>query len=325
MLGQLNTGWCTPGCTPPRKPERTGGNGTPISRSGRRFGRDERGVPTVQLPPRARWWPRVRPGPSRIPGSGGLARVQHPLRAGLDLGATLRHHSHKSGSLPQAWSFPSPSTSPHRQTRACRRAMRGFPACKSLTILSWRRATYTWPRCRIHGRCRDRRIRAAKPVGVRTENTRSHWASLCPNDDDPDGAPLLSVGWSGPLLPRPECVVVALCQGMRIDPLTAVRALGLLRPDIQVRPRAEIEARMSDLGRPADPCTAGLRNGLGWLAGTAEQGPASGWPCHPNVDPSPQHVHAELLFTSGLIFLGRGEPRLHGVDEALGWATNISG
>jgi hypothetical protein len=34
-------------------------------------------------------------------------------------------------------------------------------------------------------------------------NTRSYWASLSPNNGDRDAPPTVSVGWSGPALPRP--------------------------------------------------------------------------------------------------------------------------
>ena len=61
-------------------------------------------------------------------------------------------------------------------------------------------------------------------------NTRSYWATLIPNNADPDAPPAASVGWSGPVLPRPDCVLVELCTQLRLDPLTVAHGLGLVRP-----------------------------------------------------------------------------------------------
>lgn len=48
--GELNTAGAPLGCTEPRKREATGGNGTPVSRSGRRSRVIRRGVPTFNSP-----------------------------------------------------------------------------------------------------------------------------------------------------------------------------------------------------------------------------------------------------------------------------------
>ena len=58
--GELNTAGAPLGCTEPRKREATGGNGTPVSRSGRRSRVIRRGVPTFNSPlAHVSGWPRV--------------------------------------------------------------------------------------------------------------------------------------------------------------------------------------------------------------------------------------------------------------------------
>jgi len=54
-------------------------------------------------------------------------------------------------------------------------------------------------------------------------NTRSYWASLSSNNGNRDAPPTVSLGWSGPALPRPDCVLVELCAQLQHDPLTVAR------------------------------------------------------------------------------------------------------
>lgn len=153
-------------------------------------------------------------------------------------------------------------------------------------------------------------------------NTRSYWASLWPNKGDRDDPPMISVGWSGRALPRPDCVLVELCTQLRHDPLTVARGLGLMRL-IHPRTPEQLATRHVDVFEP------GVVDGYtlvgSWLVGDARQCPASGWPCHPGYVPGPEHIWAEVLYVTGRLYLGERTSLLTSLDEALCYAARLTG
>lgn len=153
-------------------------------------------------------------------------------------------------------------------------------------------------------------------------NTRSYWASLSPNSADTDAPPTVSVGWSGPVLPRPDCVLVELCKQLRLDPLTVARGLGLMRP-IQPRTPTQLATRHLEVFMPA--VADGYTLVGSWLVGDADRCPASEWPCYPGFIPQAEHLWAEVLYATGRLYLGERTPLLLSIDEALGYAAGLSG
>lgn len=152
-------------------------------------------------------------------------------------------------------------------------------------------------------------------------NTRSYWASLWPNNGDRDAPPTVSVGWSGPTLPRPDCVLVELCTQLQHDPLTVARGLGLMRP-IHPRTPEQLATRHFDVFEP------GVIDGYtlvgSWLVGDADRCPASGWPCYPGFVPAAEHLWAEVIYVTGRLYMGERTSLLASLDEALCYAAGLA-
>lgn len=152
------------------------------------------------------------------------------------------------------------------------------------------------------------------------EGMGSYWANLWRNDEDRDAAPSLSVGASGPLLRRPEAVMVAIAEHLGFAPVTVTQGLGLQTTRRRARSRDERLGYLASIQPGHGDYSVGVYEGAAWLAGQASRCPVSGWPCHPGFIPGAEHIHAEVLYASGAVYLGQNLPRHRGAEQSLMWA-----